>query len=216
MIEHTDAAPATPRPRTQLVSVAEAACLLGTHRETIRRRLLSGQLDGVREVRAQGAVWRVRLPVEVGAQAARAGRTAPRAQVHQESDAASDAAPAQDAQAAPAQADSAALVTLLALAGQLDQVRADAAEARRAADQRSAEVADLREERGCLTAELERAASAVIAAEGALSASDAALAAQTRRARCLAWLVAVLAVLVLVAGGLLLQLVGAVAVNWRL
>jgi hypothetical protein len=56
-----------------------------------------------------------------------------------------------------------------------------------------------------------------VAAEGALSASDEALAAQTRRARCLgAWLVAVLAVLVLVAGGLLLQLVGAVAVNWPL
>jgi hypothetical protein len=50
--------------------------------------------------------------------------------------------------------DSAALVALVTLASQLEQVRGDAAEARRVVDQRSAEVADLREERGRLTAEL--------------------------------------------------------------
>lgn len=71
---------------------------------------------------------------------------------------------------------------------------------RRAADQRSVEIADLREERGRHVVELERAASALVAAEGALSASERVVAAQTRRVRLLGLVLVALAALVLVVG----------------
>jgi len=47
---------------TERVSITDAASRLGVHPATIRRRMKSGELAGVKQQTPQGFVWQVELP----------------------------------------------------------------------------------------------------------------------------------------------------------
>jgi excisionase family DNA binding protein len=134
------------------VAVSEAACILGVSTQTVRRMLRRGQLEGERVHRAQGSAYVVKLPVDNTAGDTDATATQQPAGNVSRANATAQRAPA-EAIAAMIQAT---LTPVIApLVGEL-------AATRQVAERRADAIAELREERGRLTAELERAASTVV------------------------------------------------------
>ena len=159
---------------TRWYTLAEAAPILGVSVDTVRRRVKRGQLEA-RQVHTQhGPMWEVFL-----------GSRPPDAQA--------DAyAPAEGAaQGADGVEDRWQAMATWA-ASLLVPIAAELGEARQTIERQAGEVADLREQRGRMATELERAASGLVAADGELAGRQA-------RIRLLTLTVAVLAILAVVA-----------------
>lgn len=138
---------------TAPVTIEQAAALLNVSASTIRRRIRAGSLQVTETHRPQGTVWLVHLPPSVtpAAEAATVDTapvdTAPTAQ---------PAPPLAQAEAISGLVQATVATVLGPLVGQLD--------AQRQTIERQADtIADLREERGRQSAELERAAGTVVA-----------------------------------------------------
>ena len=159
---------------TRWYTLAEAAPILGVSVDTVRRRVKRGQLEA-RQVHTQhGPTWEVFI-----------GSRPPDAQA--------DAyAPAEGAaQGAEGVEDRSQAMATWA-ASLLVPIAAELGEARQTIERQAGEVADLREQRGRMAAELERAASGLVAADGELAGRQA-------RIRLLTLTVAVLTILAVVA-----------------
>ena len=164
---------------TAPVTVEQAAAILGISASTVRRRIRAGTLRAEEARRPQGAVWLVSLPEDALPDA---GQASPAA------------APVATAPAAQTEALATWAASLLV------PIAAELGEARQTIERQAAqlvgkeqEIGVIREERGRLTAELERAASTVAALDDALTA-------HRRRIRAAAIIAAVLAALALAAG----------------
>lgn len=152
---------------TTPVTIEQAAALLGVSASTIRRRIRAGTLQVTETRRPQGTVWLVHLPP--GVRPASATDTVDTAPV--------DTAPT----AQPAPAESMALVIQTTIATVLGPLVAELGASRQANERQAGEIADLREQRGRQTAELERAASTIVALNASLEARTASEAATSTR-----------------------------------
>ncbi len=153
------------------VPVAEAARRLGISTATVKRRIAAGTLEAEQLTRPQGIEYRVRLPRDVPAPLSDV--TSPLAE-RSDSEPAPLTATAQDVSAAIGAAV-APLVERLAVQD------ATIAEQGRTIERQAGEIATLREERGRQGAELERAASAVVALNDQLAAADRSRQREVRR-----------------------------------
>ncbi len=151
--------------------------MLGISVNTLRRRITEGQVRGERVRRPQGYVWRVYLDDEHPPE---------------------QEAPSRLQQPATPLAQAEALATLIqaTLTPIIAPLVAEQAALRQTVERQAGEVADLREERGRLTAELEAERSA---RQQLLTERDAAERSRRREARRMALALAVVATLALAA-----------------
>ena len=165
----------------QRVTVAEAVIILGVSAATVRRMVKSGRLTGERVLRPQGSAFVVLLPEDASAATDDASNTSHDAWRLERSNALPDVS--------QETALAAWVVTVMAPLAEANARQHETIE------RQASEVADLREQRGRMAAELERAASGLVAADGELVAGQA-------RIRLLTLAVAALVILALVAGTL--------------
>ena len=171
---------------SDFVPVAEAARRLGISTATVKRRIAAGTLEAEQLTRPQGIEYRVRLLRDVPAPLTERSDSEPAPLVGT----AHDVSAAISAAVAP-------LVERLAVQD------ATIAEQGRTIERQAGENAALREERGRHVAELERAASAVVALNDQLAAADRSRRRDVRRLQLGAAGLAALAVAALaVAAGL--------------
>jgi hypothetical protein len=126
--------------------------LLGIGVNTLRRRIATGQVQAEQIERPQGQIWRVYLDVQhpPSQQSAQPPE--------QEAVGGSQQPPTQ-----LAQADAISTLVQTTVAAVLGPLVAEVAASRQTIERQAEQIADLREERGRHTAELERAASTVVA-----------------------------------------------------
>jgi len=172
----------------------EAAEVLGVSLNTLRRRIAAGQVEAERVRRPQGHVWQVYLHPP-GTQDHRSTGT-----VQQDG-----AATVQHPPTALAQAEALTSLVQTTIGTVLGPLVAEQTALRLTVERQAEALAELREDRGRLSAELERAASTIVTLNTALEARTATQDAEALRTlspprwRSLTpWLLAVLALVVVV------------------